>query len=149
MLTGSTQFWLTAFSDVPQMGGGYDQGRTDDELNVASYGLTWGVGEHWAEWGTLWLKALGVEAVGVTSEGSTEVYKNFRDPKKFDGVLDVLWRDGGDVLYRVSRHRSLARVVPRTALMTRLSLAVAVNDWPDSVEAAPAWVMLPPTPLAA
>jgi len=68
----------------------------------------------------MWLKALGVQAVWVSGPGSTEVYKDFVDPKKFDGVLEVLWRDGGDVLYRVGKpHLSLARVVPRMDLVSR------------------------------
>jgi hypothetical protein len=120
MLPGSSMFWLNAFSDVPQMGGGYAQGITDSVLPAASYGLTAGKGPGWAEYGVLWLKALGVQAVGVSGPGSTEVYKDFVDPKKFDGVLEVLWRDGGDVLYRVGTpHASLARVVPRASLVPR------------------------------
>jgi hypothetical protein len=121
MLPGSSQFWLTAFSDTPEIGGGFGQGITDRELPVATYGITAGAGEHWAEWTVLWLKALGVQAVGVSGPGSTEVYKDFVDPKKFDGTLEVLWRDGGDVLYRVGKpHLSLARVVPRMSLVARV-----------------------------
>jgi hypothetical protein len=120
MLPGSTMFWLTAFSDTPELGGGFAQGITDRELPVATYGLTVGAGEHWGEWSVLWLKALGVQAVGVSGPGSTEVYKDFVDPKKFEGVLEPLWRDGGDVLYRMGKaHASLARVVPRIDLVAR------------------------------
>ncbi len=126
MLTGSTRFWLTAFSDTPQLGGGFDQGITDRVLPMANWGLTAEAGGHWAEWGVLWLKALGVQAVGVTGPGSTEIFKDFADPKKFDGVLDVLWRDGGDVLYRVGKaHASLARVAPRASLVKRTPINAA------------------------
>lgn len=120
MLPGSTGLWLTAFSDVPELDGGFDQGITDREIPVANYAVTAMVGPEWAENSVLWLKALGVQAVGVTGPGSSEVYKPFKDPKKFDGVLEELWRDGGDVLYRVGKpHRPLARVVPRDRLVTR------------------------------
>jgi hypothetical protein len=120
MLPGSTMFWLAAFSDTPQLGGGYDQGRTDDMINIASFGLTWGMGGDWPEWSVLWLKALGVQAVGVSGPGSTETFKPYRDPNKYEGVLEPLWRDGGDALYRVGTpHASLARVIPRTALVPR------------------------------
>ena len=119
MLPGSSMYWLTAFSDTPEMGGGFDQGRTDDELRTASFGITRGAAENPAELAVLWLKALGVQAVGVSGPGSTEVYRDFTDPKKFEGVLEPLWRDGGDVLYRVGAHRSLARVVPRIGLVAR------------------------------
>jgi hypothetical protein len=54
----------------------------------------------------------------VSGEGSTEVYRGFEDPRKFESLLEPLWRDGGDVLYRVGRaHGSLARVVPRSGLV--------------------------------
>jgi hypothetical protein len=120
MLPGSSQFWLTAFSDTPEIDGGYDQGITDHVVPVANYGVTAIAGPEWAEIGVLWLKALGVQAVAVSGPGSTEFYKPFVDPKKFDGVLDVLWRDGGDVLYRVGKpHLSLARVVRRGSLVAR------------------------------
>jgi hypothetical protein len=120
MLPGSSMYWLTAFSDTPEMGGGFDQGRTDDELRTASFWITSGVAENPTELALLWLKALGVQAVGVSGAGSTEVYQDFKDPKKFEGVLEPIWRDGGDVLYRVGKaHRSLARVVPRIGLVAR------------------------------
>jgi hypothetical protein len=120
MLPGSSAYWLTAFSDTPEMGGGFAQGVTDPEVQVASYGLTAGAGGDYAEWSVLWLKALGVQAVGVSGPGSTEAYKDFVDPKKFEGLLEPLWRDGGDVLYRVGKaHASLARVVPRIELAAR------------------------------
>ena len=120
LMPGSTMFWLPVFGDVPQLGGGVDQAETDYELRVARYGITAGEGPHWGEWSVLWLKALGVQAVGVSGPGSTEVYKPYRDPKKFEGLLEPLWRDGGDVIYRVGKaHASLARVVPRGSLVAR------------------------------
>jgi hypothetical protein len=120
MVPGSTGLWLTAFSDVPELDGGFDQGISDREIPVANYAVTAMAGPNWAEYSVLWLKALGVQAVGVTGESSSEVYKPFKDPKKFEGVLEVLWRDGGDVLYRVGKpHASLARVVPRGSLVAR------------------------------
>lgn len=120
MVPGSTQFWLTAFSDTPELGGGFEQGVINQQIRAANYGLTWGKGGQWPQWNVLWLKALGAQGIGVTGPGSTEVYRDFRDPGKFDGVLDVLWRDRGDVFYRVGKpHRSLARVIPRDSLVPR------------------------------
>jgi hypothetical protein len=123
MLPGSSSYWLNAFSDVPQLGGGFDQGVTDFVIRVAFYGI-WYVEKmpraQSAEIAIVWLKALGAQAVGVTGPGSTEAFKPFRDPQMFEGVLEPLWRDGGDVVYRVGRAReSLARVVPRAALVAR------------------------------
>jgi hypothetical protein len=122
MLPGSSSFWLTAFSDTPELGGGVDQGAILPVIPMAKYQI-WtgdGAGSREAEIAVLWLKALGVEAVAVSQPGSTEVYKDFRNPNKFEGVLEPLWRDGGDVLYRVGPHRSLAHVMLRTDLAVRV-----------------------------
>ena len=121
-LPGSDSFWLTAFSDTPQLSGGFDQGRTNRVIPLVNYGVITGeaMGEHDAEYSVLWLKALGVQAVGVSGPGSGEFFKPFRNPEKFDGLLDPLWRDGGDVIYRIGSPRaSLARVVPRSAIVNR------------------------------
>jgi hypothetical protein len=120
MLSGSVAIWLTAFSDTPELWG-FDQGTTDPMLRVAAYAIhSAPAGPLDAEASVLWLKALGVQAVGVNGPASTEVYKDFRDPKKFEGLLDPVWRDGDDVLYRVGAGpASLARVVPQNALVSR------------------------------
>lgn len=121
LLPGSSAFWLLAFSDTPQLGGGFDQGVTMPVYFKAKYQIDTGeaAGSHAAENAILWLKALGVQAVGISGPGSTEVYKDFRNPKEFDGILQPLWRDRGDVLYRVGTSTSLARVVSPGDLVTR------------------------------
>jgi hypothetical protein len=61
---------------------------------------------------TLWLKALGAHAVSVPGPHSEEVYKPFVNPRKFDGLLPVLWREGDDTIYGVpTRSDSLAHVM--------------------------------------
>ncbi|MGH9592209.1 MAG: hypothetical protein ACRD5L_03905, partial [Bryobacteraceae bacterium] len=124
MLPGSSSFWLTAFSDTPELGGGVDQGSILPVIPMAKYQIWTGeaAGAKEAEIAVLWLKALGVEAVAVSQPGSSEVYKDFRNPYKFDGVLEPLWRDGGDVLYRVFPHRSLAHAMRPGDLAARTPL---------------------------
>lgn len=120
-LPGSVSFWLNAFSDTPQLWG-FDQGITNPNIRVADFAILTGewAGVHNAEVSVLWLKALGVQAVGVSGPASTEIYKPFVSPKKFEGVLEPMWRDGDNVLYRVGSPRaSLGRVVPRSALVAR------------------------------
>ncbi len=122
MLPGSSAFWLTAFSDTPELWG-FDQALTDRAIRGAEYAIFNGepAGPHNAEDAVLWLKALGVQAVGVSGPNSTETYKPFQSPKKFEGVLEPLWRaSSDDVIYRVGRGpESLARVIPPSALVTR------------------------------
>ena len=122
MLPGSSSFWLTAFSDVPEIGGGFDQGLTLPVLPEANYELRTGAGagSRETEIGILWLKALGVHGVAVSGPGSTEVYKDFRNPGKFDGSLPVVWREGGDVLYRVGLPSPLAHVMASSDLVEKV-----------------------------
>jgi hypothetical protein len=121
LLPGSSAFWLTAFSDTPELDGGFAQGVTIPEYFMAKYEIGTGTaaGSHAAEIAILWFKALGVQAVGVSGPGSTEVYKDFRHPEEFEGILQPLWRDGGDVLYRVGTSTSLAHVVAASDLVTK------------------------------
>lgn len=119
---GSSAFWLTAFSDTPELWG-FDQAVTDYTIRLAEYELYNGdpSGTRDPEASILWLKALGVHAVGISGPTSTEFWKPFRNPKKFEGALEPLWRYGNDdVIYLVdSATASLARVVPGSALVSR------------------------------
>jgi hypothetical protein len=121
MLPGSSAFWLTAFSDTPELGGAFDQGLTIPVYPMAKYEIGSGeaAGSHASEIAILWFKALGVQAVAVSGPGSTEVYRDFRNPSEFEGVLQPLWRDRGDVLYTVGASASLAHVVAASDLVAR------------------------------
>ncbi len=121
LLSGSNAFWLTAFCDVPEVTGGFDQGITEYAIREGVYEIYTGAaaGDRETEYSLLWLKALGAQAVNVTGPESREFYHPFAHPKKFDGVLAEVWRDGGDAMYRVTPRRSLARVVGRKSLVAR------------------------------
>jgi hypothetical protein len=121
LLPGSSAFWLTAFSDTPELEGGFDQGVTLPVYSMVKYEISTGyaAGASLADIAILWFKALGVQAVAVSGPGSTEVFKDFHHPNEFEGVLQPLWRDGGDVLYRVGTSNSLAHVMTATDLVAR------------------------------
>lgn len=108
---GSIQFWLNAFSDVPQIGGGFGQGIVNPEIPAVLYGIpfTEGDGANLA----MWLRLLGAKAVLVNGPGSRDQYPwGWRDPDKFRGVLPELWRSGGDAIYGVPQSSgSLAHVI--------------------------------------
>ncbi len=121
LVPGSSAFWLSNFSDTPQLWG-FDQAVTDYTIREAEFAIynTPPSDPGDAEASVLWLKALGVHAVGVSGPSSTEFWKPFRNPKKFEHVLEPLWRyDKDDVIYRVDRPASLARVIPRAVLVSR------------------------------
>jgi hypothetical protein len=122
MVPGSTTFWLNAFTDTPQLAGCCPQGVLDQTIPIASYGINTDLtAENRAfENSLLWFKALGVRAVAVSGRRSTEVYKPFYHPHKFEGRLPVLWRDGDDVIYEVPEpFYSLAHAVERNDLVAR------------------------------
>jgi hypothetical protein len=120
LLPGSSAFWLTAFSDTPEIDGGFAQGVTIPVYAMARYeiGTAEAAGSHAAEIAILWFKALGVQAVAVSGPGSTEVFRDFSHPDEFEGVLQPLWRDRGDVLYSVGAPASLAHVAAASDLVT-------------------------------
>lgn len=118
---GNVSLWMNMFSDVPQVAGCCDQGIPSQEYRIAVYTIYTGqnAGARDAEISLLWLRAYGASAIGVTGPASTEYFKPYWNPRKFDGVLPELWRDGDNVVYRVPRRSSsLAHVVARSALVT-------------------------------
>jgi hypothetical protein len=77
-------------------------------------------GTRGAEVSTLWLKAYGCDAIYVPGPMSRSDSKPFDHPRKFDGVLPVLWRIEDDTIYSVpERTKSLAHVVPESAIVKR------------------------------
>ena len=98
---GSNSFWLNVFSDLPQVTGCCDQGRSSDMpgrlASVVNLAMT---GEQHQR-AILWLKAFGVGAVIAPGPKSTEEYKDFRNWEKFKGWLPVLHEGAGDLIYQV------------------------------------------------
>jgi len=114
LLPGSVGFFLNVFTGQPQLEGGYYQGIVNPFVNDVLYQIRSGdnAGVEEGAIAAMWLKAFGVDAVGVSGPKSEEPYKPYTNPKKFDGVLPEVWRDGDDVVYRVPRRStSLAHVV--------------------------------------
>jgi hypothetical protein len=107
---GSVRFWFDTWHDLPQVGGGSDQGL----LNGLIENVQWQINlDSNPETSVLWLQAMGADAVYVSDQRSQEAYKDIRYPQKFAGILPVLYDNGeGDVLYRVPRRWSArARIV--------------------------------------
>ena len=114
MVPGATSYWFNAFTDTPQLGGGFDQGITNQLIRIATYVLysSDGTGDRDTAISIAWLKAFGVHAVAAGGPNSGEYYKPFRNPRKFEGALEPLWREGDDVIYRVpQRSPELAYVM--------------------------------------
>ena len=119
---GSVSLWMNVFNDVPQMTGCCDQSIRSFEQRIALFTVYTGLnaGAQDGEISTLWLQAYGAHAIGVSGPGSSEYFQSYLNPQKFEGVLPVLWRDGGDVIYGVpQRSDSLAHVMGASQVVTR------------------------------
>jgi len=120
LAAGTISYWLNAFTDTPQFGGGFDQGRVNRVINGVQYQIysADGAGDKAAEIAMLWFRAYGVHAVAVGGATSKEEFKPFRRPDVFAAALPEAWREGGDAIYRVpQRTVSLAHIVGRQNLV--------------------------------
>ena len=110
-ISGAIQFWLTAFTSTPEIGGGYGQGVTNPTIPIIHFGIpfTSGDGARCA----MWVRLYGGGAIVVSEKNGRDAYHEiWHDPDKFHGVLPELWREGGDVIYDIpERSRSLAHVI--------------------------------------
>jgi hypothetical protein len=120
---GTIGFWLNAFSDSPQLTGGFDNGILNPFVPHAIYQIYAGAEQDLA---IAWLKAYGCAAVVAGGADSREVYHTYAHPEKFRGMTE-LWRNGGDAVLAVpGRSASLAHAV-RAADLVQLT-PVAYND---------------------
>ncbi len=124
-LSGSTSFLYNVFTDNPQMHGGHDPMLPNPFLRAVVYTIYSGqnAGDRDAEFSVFWLKTFGAQAISVSGPNGREYYKPIAHPKKFEGVLKEVWRDGDDAIYEVpARSGSLAHVIPRAAIPARVPI---------------------------
>lgn len=123
MTPGSVAIWLNAFTGTPQVTGCCDQGILLRPIRMAKYviGSDDGAGDRAADISIVWLEALGARYVAVSGAASTEVYKDFAHPWKFEGRLKQVWREGDDAIYEVPQQTaSLVHVVRRNELIQQV-----------------------------
>lgn len=122
-ISSSACFMYNMFTDNPQLTGGHDQHTVNRFIPIVSFVIYTGMnaGDRDAAISILWLKAFGVHQISVSGPESSNEYNTMVHPRKFDGVLPLLWRDHGDAIYEVpSRSLSLAHVIPREAVVKRV-----------------------------
>jgi hypothetical protein len=122
MASGEASLWLNLFADNPQLSGGFEVSDPNWMQRVAVYTIYsgQGAGDRDAEISVFWLKAFGCAAITVPGPDSSDPYHPIVNPRKFDGLLPLAWREGPDSIYRVPlRSASLAHVIPRAAMVTR------------------------------
>ncbi len=108
---GTISFWLNAFSDNPQIAGGFDNGMSNPTIPAVTYFLLSGDGTNDPEYTRMWLEAYGIQAVGVEGPRTREYYRPLQKIARFDDYR-VLWQEGDDSIRAVPLHSaSLAHVI--------------------------------------
>ena len=145
---GSVRYWLDAFSETPQTGGGFDQGLINPEVPITQFGIPFTKGDGVQT--AMWLRVLGANGVVVGGPASRDSYPGtWRDPDKFRGVLPELWRSGDDVIYGVpQRPPSLAHVILPADVVPRMPINVEDTEPVQNLSAALENPSLPVADLA-
>ncbi|MEJ7604733.1 MAG: hypothetical protein WKF37_00300 [Bryobacteraceae bacterium] len=112
MTAGSVRFWYNTWNDLPQLGGGSEQGLLNPGVMPPQWEILLGPD---VELSVLWMKLLGIDALLVNEKHSKEHYHDYQFPQKFRGRLPALHDDqAGNLIYQVPRrYPGLARVVDR------------------------------------
>lgn len=116
-LPGSTAPWFNYFSDRAQFtGSSWSTSYNQVQQNVAFF--VYASDRSQVDKNLLWLKAYAVQAVGVPGKDSPETWHPYQQPDKFDGVLEVIWKERDTTLYLVPlRSSALAHLVRDSSIV--------------------------------
>ena len=132
-LTGDHAFWADVFADVPQVRGGVDFAFSNPWWAHVTYQVNNGAD---ADISKLWMAALPVRYIVVTGPTSTEVYRDYADPKKFDGQLPLVFDERGVRIYEVAPVGDSRIVIANVADLAAPASAIdrtAVSDYVNRV----------------
>jgi len=103
MMAATLGTFLDRFIDADEFSAEQFTSGPNFEQKIAVYTIYTGTnaGDRDAEYSLLWLKAFGVHAIGVPGPQSPEPWRPFAHPRKFDGVLPVLWSEDDTTIYGI------------------------------------------------
>jgi len=140
-VTGTIRFWYDVWHSGQEADGASQQGILNPLLPGVYWVVTHTTDPKIVRW---WLLALGVDILVVPGKDSQEGYREFADPKIFDGFLPLLRDDGeGNRYYRVPRGAiGTVRIVDRERMETVPAIRVEglttqVQAYADAVESGP------------
>jgi hypothetical protein len=128
-LTGDHAFWADVFADVAQVRGGVDFAFSNPWWAHVTYQVNNGAD---ADISRLWMAALPVRYIVVTGPTSTEVYRDYADPRKFDGQLPLVFDERGVRIYEVAPVGDSRLVIADVADLAAPTSAIdrtAVSDY--------------------
>jgi hypothetical protein len=129
-VSGGTRYRLNAFTSIPQLGGTFESGLADRRAADFLYRVRTSARSLHGEEGrdAAWLlSALGVQYVAVHAEDSTEYFRDFRLPEKFEGLLPRVHNNRGDRIYHVP-YSGLAHLIPPSAVPTQSVLRAGAGS---------------------
>ena len=106
--TGGTRFRLNSWFPIQQVGGVFETGLKTRLPLIIAYQVRTDLGlanGREAEESVMLLRAFAVEYIVVHGPNSEEFYRDFKNPKKFDGVLEKVWEEKDDAIYRLRPFR--------------------------------------------
>ncbi len=104
LASGGLRFRLNSWFDLEQVGGAFESGLRNRTPVHYAYQIRTGIGSDPAREAADavdQLTALGVEYVVIHGPKSEEHYRDYRNPLKFEGVLERVYADADDYIYRV------------------------------------------------
>ena len=123
--SGGLRFRLNSWFETAQVGGTFETGLRNRVPLDFAYQIRTGIGSgpgRDGEDAVQQLTALGVEYVIVHGPKSDEYYRDFARPAKFKGLLEEVWSQRDDIIYRLP-FTSLAHLVRREELPPRPPVA--------------------------
>ena len=102
--SGGTRFRLNSWFPIAQVGGVFETGLKTRLPLIIAYQVRTDLGlakGREAEESILLLRAFGVEYIVVHGPNSEEFYRDYKDPRKFEGVLEKVWEEKDDAIYRM------------------------------------------------
>jgi hypothetical protein len=137
MANGTVRFWYNAWRQMPQVGGGSEQGTLNSNSSIVYYAAAMKTKLGYA---VAWLQAVGASGIGVHDATSREVYHDIEEPERYK-PLKALYSDGeGNFIYQVPRRfPDLARVVDAARIRSLKPLRDGgpVEPYADVVERGP------------
>jgi len=113
MASGGVRYRLNNLTDLEQVGGTFETGLRNRTPVHYDYQIRTSIGSedgYQGADGLLQLKAMGVEYVVINGPGSEEFYRDYVHPHKFDALLEKVYADRGDMVYKVP-FRSYANLI--------------------------------------
>jgi hypothetical protein len=102
--SGGTRFRLNSWFPIPQVGGVFETGLKTRVPLIIGYQVRTDLGlakGREAEESILMLRSLAVEYIVVHGPNSEEYYHDYKNPRKFEGVLEKVWEEKDDAIYRM------------------------------------------------